>query len=61
MLLDIEKGELNCSGVRAEAEGAREGSTEGVPFVSEASVLEAGRRTGDNIPGEAKAQRSVSV
>lgn len=39
----------------------REGLTEGVPFLLEAFVLEVGRRNGDNILEEAKAQRSLNV
>lgn len=56
VLLDIEKGEVNCSRVRIEVEGVREGFTEGIPF-----VLEVGRRNSNKILVEAKAQRSLSV
>lgn len=56
VLLGIEKGEFNCSRVRIVVEGVRGGFTEGVPF-----VLEVGRRNGNNILAEAKAQRSLSV
>ena len=50
VLLAIGKGELNSSGVSVEVEGVREGFTEDAPFVLEASVLDVGRRNGDNIP-----------
>lgn len=61
MPLDTEWGESDCSKVRARVEGGREGFTEGVLFVLEASVPEVGRRNGNNILVETRAQRSVSV
>lgn len=61
MPLDTEWGESDCSKMRARAEGGREDFTEGVPFVLEASVPEVGRRNGNNILVETRAQRSVSV